>query len=252
MGTRQTLTDEEKAIYEWQMWVPGFGAEGQEKLKGSAVLITRVGGVGGLAAYELAAAGVGKLVLAHGGPIRPSDLNRQLLMTHAGIGQPRIDSACRRLLELNPRLDIEPVAENVTADNVERLVRGVDLVVDCAPLFQERLLLNREIVRQGKPMVESAMYDMEAQLTTIVPGRTPCLACLYPTAPPAWQRQFPVFGAVAGTIACLAAVEAIKLLAGFGQPLLNRLLMLDLRAMNFRSVGIQRAPQCAVCRSVRS
>ncbi len=126
------LTEEERAIYEWQLWVPGFGVPGQERLKGASVLISRCGGVGGNVAYQLAAAGVGRLILAHAGNLRPSDLNRQLLMTHDGIGKPRIESAERRLHELSPRLRIEAVAENVSEANVERLVSSADLVVDCA------------------------------------------------------------------------------------------------------------------------
>lgn len=249
MPTPQPLTSEEKAVYEWQMWVPEFGEAGQEKLKGSSVLISRCGGVGSVVAYELAAAGVGRMVLAHAGNVKPSDLNRQLLMTHDWLGKPRMESVTRRLKELNPRLDIMPVAENINEDNAERLVSEVDLVVDCAPLFQERLAMNRHIVRQNKPMVDSAMYDMEAQLTTIVPGKSPCLACLFPEQPPQWKRQFPVFGAVSGTIACLAAVEAIKVLAGLGDPLIGTLLTIDMRAMNFHKVHIKRNPQCSVCGS---
>ncbi|MEE3181132.1 MAG: ThiF family adenylyltransferase, partial [Planctomycetota bacterium] len=140
----KSLTDEERAVYEWQMWVPEFGEEGQEKLKGASVLISRIGGLGGVVAYELAAAGVGRLVLAHAGDVKPSDLNRQLLMTHDGLGKSRVESAARRLRELNPRLEIEAVGENVNEDNVARLVESVDLVVDCAPLFEERFLMNRE------------------------------------------------------------------------------------------------------------
>ena len=98
----KSLTDEERAVYEWQMWVPEFGEEGQEKLKGASVLISRIGGLGGVVAYELAAAGVGRLVLAHAGDVKPSDLNRQLLMTHDGLGKSRVESAARRLRELNP------------------------------------------------------------------------------------------------------------------------------------------------------
>ncbi len=247
MASSQPLTPEEKSIYEWQMWVPGFGEEGQEKLKGASVLISRCGGVGSVVAYELAAAGVGKFVLAHAGNVKPSDLNRQLLMTYNWLGKPRIVSVARRLKELNPRIEIVPVAENVNENNAERLVQQVDLVVDCAPLFDERLLMNREIVRQGKPMIDSAMYDMEAQLTTIIPGQTPCLACLYPSPPPQWKRQFPVFGAVSGTIACLAAVEAIKTISGLGQPLHGKLLTIDMRDMSFHKVNIKRNPQCSVC-----
>ena len=91
------------------------------------------------------------------------------------------------------------------------------------------------------------MYDMEAQLTTIVPNETPCLACLYPDDPPAWKRKSPVFGAVSGTIGCLGAMEAIKVLAGFGEPLKGQLLTCDLRDMTFRNRKIQRNPECAIC-----
>ena len=166
------LTDHERAVYEWQMWVGDFGETGQRKLKASSVLISRCGGVGGTVAYFLAAAGIGKLVLAHAGTIKPSDLNRQILMTEPGLGSLRVESAARRLGELNPRLEVVPVAENIAADNVARLVGQVDLVADCAPLFSERFLLNQEAVRQRKPLVDCAMYELEAQLTTIVPGRT--------------------------------------------------------------------------------
>src|SRR5215213_11564048 len=103
------LTAEERATYEWQMWVPGFGEEGQRRLKGASVLVSRVGGLGGAAAQYLAAAGVGRLVLAHAGVVKPSDLNRQTLMTHDSLGKPRIECAARRLRELNPRLEVEAV-----------------------------------------------------------------------------------------------------------------------------------------------
>jgi molybdopterin/thiamine biosynthesis adenylyltransferase len=247
MKRRKTLTEAERALYEWQRDVPGFGEEGQERLKAAAVLISRVGGVGGVVAYQLAAAGVGRLLLAHAGSLRANDLNRQLLMTHEGIGQPRVELAAQRLQELNPHITVETMPDNVTEANADNLVGRVDLVVDCAPLFTERLLMNREAVRQQKPLVDCAMYELEAQLTTVFPGRTPCLACLYPVVPPLWRRRFPVFGAVAGTIGCLGAMEAIKFLVGFGSPLLGKLLMCDLRDMSFATVRIKRKPDCPVC-----
>ncbi len=250
MGARKPLTDAERAVYEWQLWVDGFGEEGQEKLKGASVLVSRVGGVGGVVAQQLAAAGVGRLVLAHRGDLRANDLNRQLLMSYDGIGTPRVEQAARRLRQLNPFVEVEAVAENVTEENVADLVGRVDLVMSCAPLFRERLLLNGTAVAQGKPLVDCAMYDLEAQLTTVLPGRTPCLACLYPEEPAAWQREFPVFGAVAGTVGCLGAMEAIKVLAGLGEPLLGKLLVCDLRDMTFRKVAIHRRPGCAVCGEV--
>jgi molybdopterin/thiamine biosynthesis adenylyltransferase len=247
MPARKPLTDGERAIYEWQLWVDGFGEKGQELLKGASVLVSRVGGVGGMVAYELAAAGIGRLVLAHAGNLRASDLNRQLLMAHSGLGQPRAAMAAERLRELNPFVEVEAVAENISDATAAALVSRVDLVVVCAPLFEERLRLNREAVRQRKPLVDCAMFELEAQVTTILPGRTPCLACVYPAPPPAWKRQFPVFGAVAGLIGCLGAMEAIKVLAGLGEPLLGKLLTCDLGDMSFRKATIHRRRDCPVC-----
>ena len=242
-----SLTEEERATYEWQMWVPQFGEAGQQALKGATVLVSRCGGVGGAAAYSLAAAGVGKLVLAHSGNLKHSDLNRQILMTHDWLGKPRVQSAARRLKELNPRLEIEAFDENISEENAERLVSRADVIVDAAPLFQERFLMNREAVRQKKPLIECAMFEMEAQLTTIVPGKTPCLECLFPEIPPAWKRQFPVFGAVAATIGSLGALEVIKLLSGVGAPLLGKLLVCNFNEMSFRTLKIKRNPQCRQC-----
>lgn len=250
--SRRGLSAEERAVYEWQLSVAGFGEAGQQSLKSATVLISRVGGVGGVAAMSLAAAGVGRLILAHEGSVKPSDLNRQTLMTADWLGKPRVESASRRLKAFNPRLAIEAVNENIGEDNVDRLVSSADLVIDAAPLFRERFLLNRAIVQQGKPMVDSAMFELEATLTTIVPGKTPCLTCLYPGDPPGWKRQFPVFGAVASTIGSLAAMEAIKVLSGLGEPLLGRLLVADLRDMSFRTMKIKRNIHCPVCRETTS
>ena len=247
MDSLPPLTDQERQVYEWQMWVAGFGEEGQRRLKGATVVISRCGGVGGAVALELAAAGVGKLILAHAGNLKPSDLNRQILMTHDWLGRSRVECAAQRLRALNPRLEVVAFPENVSEANAARLVGQADVVADCAPLFAERFLMNREAVRQRKPMVDCAVYELEAHLTTIVPGQTPCLACLYPETPPDWRRQFPVFGAVAGTVGSLAAVEVIKVLTGLGEPLRGRLLTCDLRTMSFRTVNTRRRTDCAVC-----
>lgn len=241
------MTDEERAIYEWQMLVAGMGPDGQARLRSASVLVSRIGGVGGLVAYELAAAGIGRLILAHAGAIRPGDLNRQLLMTYAALGTSRVECAARRLRELNPRVDVVAVPENITPVNASNLVAQADVVACCAPLFEERLALNAACVRQGRPMVDCAMYDMSGQATTILPGRTACLACRVPVPPSSWTRRFPVFGAVAGTLGCLAAVEIIKLLTGIGTPLANRLLTIDFRDMRFRTIELERRPDCPVC-----
>ena len=243
------LSESDWATYEWQLPVAGFGEEGQKRLKAASVLVSRCGGLGSVVAYELVAAGVGRLVLAHGGNVKESDLNRQLLMTHEWIGKPRVECASRRLRELNPRANILAVPENVQDANVRRLVKEADLVVDCAPMFEERYLLNREVVRQRKPLVECSVYELEAHLTTVLPGEGPCLRCLYPEKSPTWKRQFPVFGAVAGMVGCLAAMEAIKVLAKFGRPLIGQMLTCDLRNMSFRRFQIRRDPACLECGS---
>ena len=244
---RHPLTAEEKDVYEWQMWIPDLGEEGQQRLKDASVMVSRVGGVGSVVAYELAAAGIGKLVLAHAGNVKPSDLNRQLLMTHDWIGKPRIESIRRRLLDLNPRLEIVAVAENVSEDNAADLVQQCDLIVDCAPLFPERFAMNRQAILQKKPLVECAMYEMEAHITTVIPGQSPCLQCIFPEDPPTWKRQFPVLGAVSGTVACMGAVEAVKVLAGLGDPLTGRLLRMDLRRMTFQTMNVSRRQCCPIC-----
>ena len=244
---RIRLNEEEKATYEWQMTVPGFGEAGQETLRNASVMVSRCGGLGSLVAYELAAAGIGKLVLAHGGNVKHSDLNRQLLMTYDWLGKPRIESVARRLKELNPRLEIVALNANVNEQNVKELTRQADVIVDCAPLFQERYLMNEQAVQQGKPLVECAMFELEAQITTMVPGKTACLSCLYPEFPDQWKREFPVFGAVSGTLGCMAAMEAIKLISGLGTPLYNQLLRFDLRHVSFLKSAIARQPECRIC-----
>jgi molybdopterin/thiamine biosynthesis adenylyltransferase len=244
-----SLTPDELLRYQWQLWVRDFGEEGQKKLKAASVLVSRIGGVGGSAALQLAAAGVGKLVLAHAGNLRLDDLNRQLLMTTDWIGRPRVESAQRRLQELNPLVEVETVNENISEANAATLVARCDVVVGAAPLFTERLLLNREAVRQNKPLVDSSMYDLEGRLMTVLPGRTACLACLCPEPPPNWKREFPVLSAVSSTVGSLAAMEVIKLIAGLGEPLAGKLLTFDLRDMTFRTLAIARRADCAVCGS---
>ncbi|MBI98246.1 MAG: MoeZ/MoeB [Verrucomicrobiales bacterium] len=241
------LTSLEQEIYSWQTTIEGFGEPGQQRLKSASVMVSRIGGLGGLVAYELAAAGIGKLVLAHGGNIKPSDLNRQLLMSHAALDSSRMECAVARLRELNPRLEIVSVEENVNESNAAELVAEADVVVDCAPLFEERFFMNREAVRQGKPLVECAMFELEAHITSFKPGITGCLQCLYPEAPDYWQRRFPVFGAVSGMVGCLGAMEVIKIIADLGQPLYGRLLTCDLKSMKFNQVRLRQRPDCPVC-----
>jgi molybdopterin/thiamine biosynthesis adenylyltransferase len=129
---------------------------------------------------------------------------------------------------------------------VKRLVDQADIVVSCAPLFEERLALNAEAVRQGKPFVDCAMHELSGQVSATAPGFA-CLACRVPIVPPDWKRQFPVVGAVSGVVGCVGAMEVIKIAADIGEPLYNRVLAFDLRDMRFRVVNTRPNPQCPVC-----
>jgi molybdopterin/thiamine biosynthesis adenylyltransferase len=249
MSQLPELTADERNRYEWQLWVRDFGEEGQRRLKAATVFVSRIGGVGGTVAMQLAAAGIGRLIVAHAGDLRLNDLNRQLLMTTDWIGKPRIESAVRRLRELNPHVAVEAIGENVSAANAERIIGSADVVVSAAPLFEERLEMNREAVRRGVPLVDCAMYELEGRLLTVLPGRTPCLSCLYPEKPPHWNREFPVFGAVASTVGSLAAMEVLKLTAGLGEPPSGRMLNFDLRDLTFTTITVDRRTDCAVCGS---
>ena len=241
------LTPTELERYRRQMTLPNFGELAQKRLKSATVLVTGVGGLGGTAALYLAVAGVGKLILVRGGDLRLDDMNRQILMSDDWVGKPRVFKAKETLEAINPDIQIEAVCEYITPENVDSLVQSSDMALDCAHNFTERNLLNEACVRWRKPMVEAAMDSMEAYLTTIIPGVTPCLSCLFPEKPDWDRRAFSVIGAVSGTLACLTALEAIKLITGFSQPLLSQLLTIDLSRMEFAKRRSYRDRSCQVC-----
>ena len=241
------LTEEEMGWVDWQLTLPGFGLEAQYKLKGATALVSRVGGVGSPAAANLAMAGIGRLILAHGGHVEPFHMNRWPLASADQVGRvnPAV-SAAERVRHLNPQVEVVAVPENISPENVERLVAQADIVVDCAPYFEERHLMNRECVRQNKPMVEAAATGMEGYVTTVIPGETPCIQCLEFHSKD-WSLPFSILGAVSGTVASLAALEAIKVLTGYGEPLRNILLFFDGLSTSFRRVKVRKNPTCAVC-----
>ncbi len=234
--------------YERQLVLHGFGPEHQRALGNASAFIARGGGVGGTVALYLAAAGIGRIVLMHGGDLDWPDLNRQILMREDGVGTPRAAMIRESLLRLNADLELTVLDENPDERNINEWIAGADVVCDCPPTFEERYALNAASVRHRKPMVEAAMIGMEAHLTVFVPGQTPCLRCLYPDFPVDWCGQsFPVLGAVSGMVGCLAAIEAIKVLTGFGKPLLNQLLTFDTEVHEYRKFMLRRDPACPVC-----
>ncbi|NIM07540.1 MAG: hypothetical protein GTN69_13340, partial [Armatimonadetes bacterium] len=177
-----------------------------------------------------------------------SNLNRQILMRGDSVGKPRIPQAKETLLRANPHVEVVALGEDANEENAEEWVKGVDIVLDCPPTFEERYALNRACVKLRKPMVEAAMYSMEGTLTTIIPGETPCLACITPEAPKWWKPLgFPVLGAVSAALGCFAAIEAVKVLTGFGEPLKGKLLTYDSTNMEFVKFNVRRRADCAVC-----
>lgn len=245
------LTSKELERYKRQMMLDGFGLEAQERLKGSTVLVAGVGGLGGTAAFYLAAAGIGRLLLIHPGNLTLSNLNRQLLMTADWIGMPRVIKARETLRNLNPGVEVRIFDEPIELERLQAVLPEVDIVLDCRHNFPERRLLNRACVEVGVPMVEAAMNGMDGYLFNVIPGITPCLHCLYPEDPDWDPYGFPVLGAVPGALGSLAATEAIKLLTGFKEPLLNRLLYFDLGGMSFKKFKICQRADCGICATLQ-
>jgi molybdopterin-synthase adenylyltransferase len=235
--------------YERQLRLEGFGPAGQERLREASVLVSRVGGVGGTIAALLAQAGIGRLVLAHGGRILPEHLNRMQLATPADVGRECATVFAEKIAAINADVDVIAVSSNVTPDNVASLVEPVDVIADGAPLFEERYLLNREAVAQRKPLVMAAMFGTDVYLTTIVPHETPCLACLFPERPPEWDHVgvFPAIGPSPRFVGSLAAMEVIKLLTGYGECLTGKLFFSDMKDNFFRSFTVERREDCQVC-----
>lgn len=233
--------------YDRQLSLKGFGPQAQERLKASTALVAGVGGLGGTVALYLAAAGIGRLILVHQGPLDLPDLNRQTLMNPEWLGLSRVRCAEATLRRFNPETETLILDGCIADDNVVDLAQGADVVISCRYNFDERAILNRACVKHSRPMVEAAIYGMEAYLTTIIPRETPCLHCLYPEFPMWDPLGFPVFGAVSGALGSLAATEATKVLTGVESPLAGWLLQFDLDDMHFKKLRVVKRPDCPVC-----
>ena len=241
--------------YSRHLRLPDVGLQGQKTLEASRVLLVGAGGLGSPAAYYLAAAGIGMLRIADDDVVDRSNLQRQILHTDARIGTPKVESAAIALSALNPRTTVEALRERITSDNVERLLDGIDVVVDGADNFPARYLLNDACVKLGKPLVYGAVHRFEGQASVFDAGRhrgvAPCYRCLFPEPPSPESApncaEAGVLGVLPGVIGLLQATEAIKLLLGIGEPLRGRLLQFDALAMRFRETRLLPDPACPVC-----
>lgn len=241
--------------YSRHLRLPEIGEAGQRRLESARVAILGAGGLGSPAAFYLAAAGIGTLVIADDDVVERSNLQRQILHADDRIGVSKLDSAAQTLSALNPRVKLEGLHERVTSANVEALLAGADVVLDGADNFPVRYLLNDACVKSGKPLVYGAVQRFQGQVSVFDAGRqrgvAPCYRCLFPQPPAAADApncsEAGVLGVLPGVVGMLQATEAIKLILGIGEPLVGRVLMFDALGMRFHETRLTPDPACPVC-----
>ncbi len=245
------LDENESLRYARQLKIRGFGPEGQSKLERSRVVIAGVGGLGCCSSLYLASAGIGHLTLLDEGFVELSNLNRQVLYRDSDLGKAKADVARERLLQVNPLIHIDSAAVKITDENADALVRGAHVVVDGMDNFPGRMALNAACFRAGLPFVYGGIHGLKGMLTTIIPGKTPCLACMFSGSPEV-EGELPVLGSVPAFIGSLQALETVKLLTGIGAPMAGRLLSFDGEHGNCFFHRTLRRDTCPVCRGSTS
>jgi molybdopterin/thiamine biosynthesis adenylyltransferase len=237
------LSKAEIERYQRQLLIDGWD---QERLKSARVLVVGVGGLGGISAAYLAAAGVGHLRICDSDRVELSNLNRQILFISEDIGQPKATLVAKRLSAQNPKIEVEAIADRLTETNARELASGCDLIVDGLDNHSDRLILNRASFDLGVPFVYGAINEWLGQVSLFNPPKTACLACLMPEELPN-QKPTPVFGALPGTIGSLQATLALRYLMTGENPLSNALLIYHADTLAFETVTFERRPGCAVC-----
>jgi adenylyltransferase/sulfurtransferase len=246
-----TLTHSERVRYGRHLVLPEFGEAGQEKLKAGSALIVGAGGLGSPVALYLAAAGVGRIGLADFDVVEESNLQRQILYGESAVGKPKLDAARDRIHDLNSNVTIDLHRDRLDAGNALGILAGYDVVIDGTDNFPTRYLLNDACVLLGKPDVYGSIFRFEGQVSVFDARRGPCYRCLYPDPPP--PNLVPdcaaggVLGVLPGIVGTLQANEALKLLAGLGEPLAGTLLLFDALSTSFRRVRVPRNEGCRIC-----
>jgi sulfur-carrier protein adenylyltransferase/sulfurtransferase len=245
------LSPEEVRRYARHLILPEVGREGQEKLKAARVLVVGAGGLGSPAALYLAAAGVGTLGLVDFDVVDESNLHRQILFGAGDVGSSKLETAARRLAEINPHVAIRTFEERLTSSNALEILRGFDVVADGTDNFPTRYLVNDACVLLGKPNVYASIFRFEGQASVFWAAKGPCYRCLYAEPPPPGLvpscAEGGVLGVLPGLLGLMQAAETVKLVLGIGEPLVGRLVLVDALAMRFRELTIRKDPECAVC-----
>ncbi len=246
------MDDQQRRRYHRQIVLPQVGEAGQQRLLQARALIVGLGGLGSPAALYLAGAGVGHLVIADYDRIEESNLHRQVIHRSADLGEAKADSARARLLELNPRIEVVAVNGHLDDDELLEEVARAAVVLDCTDNLPTRFEVNEACFRAGTPLVSGAAIRLEGQVSVFDPTdpRCPCYRCLYREAdgaPDDTCSRVGVLGPVVGIVGCAQALEAIKLIAGFGEPLRGRVTLLDGATMQWHTFTLPRDPACPVC-----
>ena len=210
-------------------------------------MVAGAGGLGSAVLTYLTVAGVGRIRIIDGDRVDLSNLNRQTLHSDKDIGRKKVDSAKERLEALNEDIRIEAVGQMITEENVLDLVADFP-IVDALDNLAARLLLNRVALRRNLPLFHGAVYGFEGRATTMIPGQTPCLRCLYQGVLPG---RIPVVGVTPAVIGCVQATEVIKYIIGIGELLTSRLLIYDGLSLRFSETKLRKDPDCAECQSTQ-
>lgn len=237
------LSERERERYKRQILL--FGGEGQEKLKKAHIFVAGAGGLGSPISIYLAVAGIGTITIVDMDTVDQTNLNRQILHTDRDIGKKKTVSAIEKLREYNPDITINAIDATISGDNVADLVGRADGIVDAMDNYPVRYLLNRTALEKKIPLFHGAIRGLYGQATTIIPGMTPCLECIFPKAPP--KEVFPVVGVTPGIIGTVQANEVIKYLIQEGTLLTNRLFIWDGMESRAEELCIERNPACPAC-----
>ena len=235
----------ERERYLRQIAIEGFGEAGQERLSRARVLVAGAGGLGCPVCTYLTAAGIGTLRVVDRGEVELSNLNRQVLYGTHDIGEAKSPAVQTRLRDLNPAVHIEAIHALITMESIPALLEGMDLVVDALDNLPTRYLVNKACLEKGIPLVHGAVRGFQGQAMTVIPGRGPCLMCLFGGVE--HTGLIPVLGTAPGIVGCIQATETIKILTGMGIPLLGRLLLFDGLDMRFSEFEVARNPSCPHC-----
>jgi len=244
------MNDEQLLRYSRQILLPQFGAEGQQRLLESTVLVVGAGGLGSPVALYLAAAGVGRLLIADFDRVDLTNLQRQILHTTDRVGSPKAESARQALRALNPEVEVVPIGAALEGELLREQVARSDAVVDGSDNFATRFAVNAACVAAHRPLISGAVIRWEGQVSVYTgqPG-DPCYRCLYGAGGEVEDTcsQNGILAPVAGIIGSIQATETLKVLAGVGTTLAGRLLILDALDMRFRTLQLVRDPACPVC-----